>query len=208
MRLITVNDNPYGQNVYFYFDEETSEGVVIDPGDCIEAMKKTIAENKINVVGILLTHGHFDHTFRTNELREYTNAPVCAHESEKELLQNVQYNRSGYRGLNVKVAPDKFFSDGDVFSFSGGEKLQVIHTPGHTAGGICFYDEKAGVLFTGDTLFRGTIGRTDMPTGDHAELLKSVRERLFTLPDNVKVYPGHEESSSIQQEKQYNRAVM
>ncbi|MCL2223777.1 MAG: MBL fold metallo-hydrolase [Defluviitaleaceae bacterium] len=207
MELITVNDNPYGQNVYFYFCKETGEGGVIDPGDCFEAIKKTIEDNKIKISAILLTHGHFDHTFRTNEVREFTNAPVYAHSAETELLQNPEYNRSGYRGLDVIVKPDKHFSDGDVFTFQNGETLKVIHTPGHTAGGVCYYDEKAGVIFTGDTLFRGTIGRTDMPTGNHAELIKSVKEKLFTLPENVTVYPGHEESSSIRHEKQYNRAV-
>jgi len=207
MELVIVNENPYGQNVYFYFDKETGEGIVIDPGDCIDEMKRTIEDEKINVIGILLTHGHFDHTYCVNELREFTNAPVYAHEGEKELLRNPEFNRSGYRGLEISVVPDKFFSDGDVFAFSNGEELKVIHTPGHTAGGVCYYDEKAGVIFTGDTLFKGTIGRTDMPTGNHAELLESIREKLFTLPENVMVFPGHEESSSISHEMKYNRAM-
>ncbi|MCL2578098.1 MAG: MBL fold metallo-hydrolase [Defluviitaleaceae bacterium] len=207
MELVIVNDNPYGQNVYFYFDKETGEGVVIDPGDCFDAIKKTIEENKIKVSGILLTHGHFDHTFRANEVRELTNAPIYAHKEEIGVLQNPEYNRSGYRGLDVSVIPDKLFSDGDVFTFSNGEELKVIHTPGHTAGGVCYYDEKAGIIFTGDTLFKETIGRTDMPTGNHAALLKNIKEKLFTLPENVRVYPGHEESSSIQHEMKYNRAM-
>jgi len=207
MELAIINDNPYGQNVYIYFCAETGEGVVIDPGECLGTIKKTIEEKKIKVSAILLTHGHFDHTIRTNELREFTNAPVYVHEEEKELLKNPEYNRSGYRGLDVSVIPDKFFKDGDVYTFSNGEELKVIHTPGHTAGGVCYYDEKAGIIFTGDTLFKETIGRTDMPTGDHATLLRSIKEKLFTLPENVTVYPGHEESSSICHEMKYNRAM-
>jgi len=199
MELVIVNENPYGQNVYFYFDKETREGIVIDPGDCFEAMKQTIETHGLKITAILLTHGHFDHTFRTNELRELTGAPVFAHKDETELLKNPDWNRSGYRGLDISVVPDKFY--GEVFTFPNGEELQVIHTPGHTAGGVCLYDKKAGIIFTGDTLFKGTIGRTDMPTGDHATLLASIREKLFCLPENVTVYPGHDEKSSIGAEK-------
>lgn len=204
MELIIVNANPYEQNVYFYFDKNSGEGVVIDPGDCLAAIKETIAEHGIKVVAILLTHGHFDHTFRANELREFTGAPIIAHESEAELLQSTDWNRSGYRGLNVAVRPDSFY--GTEFSV-GDATFRVIHTPGHTAGGVCLYDESAGIIITGDTLFRGTIGRTDMPTGNHAELLASVREKLFSLPDDVRVFPGHGESSSIGFEKEYNGAM-
>jgi glyoxylase-like metal-dependent hydrolase (beta-lactamase superfamily II) len=173
----------------------------------LDAIKKTIEKNNIKLIGILLTHGHFDHTFCANELREYSGAPIYAHENETQLLQSPEYNRSGYRGLNVSVIPDKLLSDGEVFSFANGEELRVIHTPGHTAGGCCFYDEKAGIIFTGDTLFKETIGRTDMPTGNLSELLASVKEKLYTLPESVKVYPGHEEASSIRHEKKYNKAV-
>ena len=204
MEIIVINDNAYGQNIYVYFDKETKEGVVIDASDSFETVKRVIEENGIKVKAVLLTHGHFDHIFGLAEIRGY--APVYAHEDEAELLQNADMNRSGYRGLNITAVPDKLFKDGDVFEFAGAV-LRVIHTPGHTAGGACYYDEKNGVLFTGDTLFKETIGRTDMPTGDHATLVKSIGEKLFTLPEGVKVFPGHEEYSTIGHEKKYNPAM-
>jgi glyoxylase-like metal-dependent hydrolase (beta-lactamase superfamily II) len=203
LQILVINDNPYGENIYLYYDENSREGVIIDPGDSFETIKKAIAEKNILVKAILLTHGHYDHTFCVNEIREFTNAPVYAHESEAELLKNSEYNRSAARGLEVSVVPDKFFSDGDVFSFADVE-LKIIHTPGHTAGGVCYYDEKNAVIFTGDTLFKETIGRTDMPTGNHAALLAAIREKLFTLPENVTVFPGHEENTTIFHEKVYN----
>lgn len=100
-----------------------------------------------------------------------------------------------------------FFSDGDVFEFAAGTELKVIHTPGHTAGGICFYDEKNAKLFTGDTLFKETIGRTDMPTGCLETLSASIREKLFSLPDDIMIFPGHDKHSTIKHEKKYNRIL-
>lgn len=204
MQIKVINDNPYGQNIYIYYDENTRDGVIIDPGDSFETVKKTLSEEKINIKAILLTHGHFDHTFRVEEVRELTGAPLYAHANEVELLKNADFNRSGYRGLFISVTVDETFADGDVFTV-GAAKLQVIHTPGHTAGGVCYYDADAKIIFTGDTLFKETIGRTDMPTGDHATLVSSVRERLFSLPDDVRVYPGHEESTTISHEKKHNQ---
>ncbi|MDR0272252.1 MAG: MBL fold metallo-hydrolase [Clostridiales bacterium] len=206
MELLIINDNPYGQNIYIYFDKETREGIIIDPGDSYETVREAVEQNKIAVKAILLTHGHFDHTFCANNLKVLTNAPIYAHENETNLLRNTEHNRSGLRSLEISVAPDKHFKDGDVFSFANCE-IKVIHTPGHTAGGVCYYDENAGIVFTGDTLFKETIGRTDMPTGDYETLLSSIREKLFTLPEEVKVFPGHDESSTIKHEKKFNRIV-
>lgn len=205
MELKIIDSNPYGQNIYVYFDSESA--VIIDPGDSLEEMKQFIAEKNLSVKAILLTHGHFDHTFCVNELRDFTKAPVYAHADEAKLLENPEWNRSGYRGLAISVLADKLFTDGDIFEISDNARLKVIHTPGHTAGGVCYYDEEGGVIFTGDTLFRGTIGRTDMPTGNHNALIKSVREKLYTLPGEVKVYPGHEEGTTIEHERKYNSRV-
>lgn len=208
MELIIIADNPYGQNIYIYYDKATKEGVIIDASDSYDTIRRAVEENEIRVKAILLTHGHFDHTFCVDKLREYTGAQVYAHTAEVELLKNTEYNRAVLRDLDISVAADKLFADGDVFSFANGEAtLKVIHTPGHTAGGVCYYDEARGIIFTGDTLFRETIGRTDMPTGDTDTLVTSVREKLFTLPGNVTVYPGHDQSTTIAHEKKYNNRV-
>ncbi|MCL2198900.1 MAG: MBL fold metallo-hydrolase [Defluviitaleaceae bacterium] len=207
MELLIINDNPYDQNVYIYYDKATKEGVIIDASDSYETIRRAIEEHEITVKAILLTHGHFDHTLCVDKLRELTGAPVYAHEAEAELLKNSEYNRGIMRGLDISVVADKLFSDGEVFSLIKGVELQVIHTPGHTAGGVCYYDSARAVIFTGDTLFRETIGRTDMPTGDTKTLIASVRDKLFTLPDNVTVYPGHDQSTTISHEKEYNYRI-
>ncbi|MCL1863029.1 MAG: MBL fold metallo-hydrolase [Defluviitaleaceae bacterium] len=207
MELITINDNPYGQNVYIYYDNVSKEGVLIDASDSYDTIRRTLEVNGINIKAILLTHGHFDHVFCVDKLRKLTGAPVYAHGAEAELLANSEYNRAVLRGLDISVVADKYLADGEVFTFASVE-LQVIHTPGHTAGGVCYYDSERAVIFTGDTLFRGTIGRTDMPTGDTDTLITSIREKLFILPDDVTVYPGHENSTTISHEKKYNNRLM
>jgi glyoxylase-like metal-dependent hydrolase (beta-lactamase superfamily II) len=202
MKLQIINDNPYDQNIYLYIQD--NEAVIIDPGDSFASICEAVAKHGVKVIGILLTHGHFDHTLSVNALREHTSAPVYAHENEVPLLADAEINRAGLRGINVSVTPDKTFTHGGTFKFQNGSELKILHTPGHTAGGVCFYDEKNAALFTGDTLFRDTIGRTDMPTGDHHTLITSISEKLFTLPDNTTVYPGHGESSSVAHEKAHN----
>jgi len=206
MKLSIISDNPYGQNIYVYYNEETREGVIIDASDSLETVKHLVVDNALKIKAVLLTHGHFDHIFRAKEICKFIDAPLYAHEDEAALLQSPEMNRSDYRGLNITARPDKLFRDGDVFDV-GGVSLKVIHTPGHTAGGVCYYDAANGVIFTGDTLFRETIGRTDMPTGDHATLVKSINEKLFILPDEVTVYPGHGEASTIGHEKKNNTAM-
>ncbi|MCL2356866.1 MAG: MBL fold metallo-hydrolase [Defluviitaleaceae bacterium] len=202
MELKIIQAELFGQNIYVYHDGVTA--VIIDPGDNFDGVKNFVAEKNLKVKAILLTHGHFDHIYRANEVRELFGAPVYAHSNEAKLLQRADWNRSEYRGLDITVAADNFFKDGDIFEISDSARFSVIHTPGHTGGGVCYYDRENAVIFTGDTLFRETIGRTDMPTGDHETLLSSIRNKLFSLPDDVKVYPGHEGSTTIAHEKKNN----
>jgi len=206
MKLLTIDNNAMGQNIYLYFDEATKEGIVIDAGDSFETIREAISENGVKVKGILLTHGHYDHIACANELRELTGADIYSHELEKKMLENPEHNLSIRFARRLEVTPDKLFADGDVFSFAD-MQLRVIHTPGHTPGGVCFYDDQNAVLFTGDTLFRESIGRSDLPSSNHGDLITGVKEKLFALPDSVEAYPGHGESTSVGYEKKHNPFV-
>ena len=206
MIVKTFDNNDMGQNIYLYYDHKSREGVLIDSG-CSESDKNAIAafiaKNNITVKGILLTHGHYDHIIAVDEMRLLTSTVVCSHEKEKEILENPNLNLSVNMGMNLSVTPENFFADGDVFQV-GDTTLKVLHTPGHTPGGVCYFDEKNGILFSGDTLFEESIGRSDFPSGDHQTLLESIMEKLITLPDNTKVYPGHGPSTTICYEKHNN----
>ena len=208
MQMITKTfcNNDMGQNIYLYYDQKSGEGVLIDSG-CSEADKNAIAaiiaENNITVKGILLTHGHYDHITAIDEMRVLTSAEVCSHEAEKDVLENPNLNLSVNMGMKLSVTPENFFVDGDGFQV-GDIKLKLLHTPGHTPGGVCYFDEKNGNLFSGDTLFQESIGRSDFPLGNHQELLGSIMKKLMTLPDNTKVYPGHGPSTTVGHEKQNN----
>ena len=206
MTVITFDSNEMGQNVYLYFDEDTNEGVLIDAG-CNEADIKALTaflnERNVAVKAILLTHGHYDHIIGVYNVKRITDAELYCHTDEKEALQNAEINFSARFGLDIEITPDKVLKDGDVFRF-GNTTLKVLHTPGHTPGCVCYYDEANGNLFSGDTLFRETIGRTDFPAGSHNDLIQNLRGKLLVLPDETKVYPGHGASTTIGQEKKYN----
>ena len=206
MKLIIINNNPMGQNVYLYFDEAAEEGVLIDPGHNTDEILSAINKNNIRIKGILLTHGHYDHISAVNDLKDQTQADVCCHRLEKPMLEDPAINLSVRTKKVINVTPDKLFDDGDVFSF-GDISLMVIHTPGHTSGGLCYYDEKNAIIFTGDTLFKESVGRTDLPGGNSQELINNIKNRLFRLPEIVTVYPGHGESSSIGYEVELNPFV-
>jgi len=206
MIIKTFDNNPMGQNIYLYYDEQSGEGVLIDSG-CSEADKDaiaaTISENNITIKGILLTHGHYDHIISIDEMKMLTAAVVCSHEIEKEVLENPNLNLSINIGMNLSVTPEKVFADGDIFQI-GECALKVLHTPGHTPGGVCYYDEKNSTLFSGDTLFEASIGRSDFPLGNHQVLIKSIVDKLMILPDDTKVYPGHGPRTTIGYEKRNN----
>ena len=209
MTIKTFNQNNMGQNTYLYYDENSGEAVIIDAG-CSEGDVTTVAaflrENDIIVKGILLTHGHYDHIIAVDKLKSLTAATVCSHCAETQMLENPALNLSTRIGMDLVVVPVKLFSDGDVFEF-GGASLKIIHTPGHTAGGVCYYDSENGNLFTGDTLFRQSVGRTDLFAGSHHDLVTNISKKLFTLPDATIVYPGHGASTTIGYEKANNPFV-
>lgn len=206
MQTKTFNKNDMGQNIYLCWCEATREGVLIDAG-CSTADETAIMEelgkNNITVKAILLTHGHYDHITGVPRLKSLTNAKVYCHVSEKQMLENSDLNRSCMTPWEVEVTPDEVFNDGDVFSF-GKIALKVLHTPGHTPGGVCYYHEESGQLYAGDTLFKTSIGRTDLPLGDHEKLIRNITTKLLTLPTETIVYPGHGPSTDIGYEKKFN----
>jgi len=192
-------------NAYFYYDEITLDACVIDPGGSADKFMEIIKENHLNLKYILLTHGHYDHIGAVNELKSLTGAQILAHKDEDALLKAADLNLSKLgTGKEIIVTCDQLLKHGDIIELGAG-KLTVIHTPGHTAGGACFYDEDGGILFSGDTLFRGTVGRFDLPTSDGRALIASIKNKLFALPDEVKVLPGHDAATTIGHEKANNR---
>ena len=185
--------------------EETLNGVVIDPGGNIPDIMATVEESGLKLKYIIATHGHSDHVCGNRELREKTGAEIVMHKEDGDFFgkEEVQKYFSVF-GLDHSPSPDITVKDGDAIEF-GKEKLIVIHTPGHTPGGICLYAKPH--LFTGDTLFAGGIGRTDFPGGSQEELFSSIKERLFNLPDDTVVWPGHGyggNSSTIERERAEN----
>lgn len=196
----------YQTNCYFLFKEETRKAVVIDPADNGKLIYDKLTQNGFSVEAILLTHGHFDHIWGSKELRELSGAKIYALNKEQTLCESVDNNLSAMVGRAYTVVPDEYVSDGAELTFDG-ISFKVIATPGHTIGSCCYYVEKAGILISGDTLFQESTGRTDFPTGSMSSIVRSIREKLFILPDETKVYPGHGDSTTIAYEKKYNPFV-
>lgn len=188
-------------NCYFVYDSETKDAIMIDPAK--NGIYDKLEKHGINVVGILLTHGHFDHIMGIHELKEKTGAKVYALDKEDALCRDAELNASAQIRKPYTVEPDVLLEDGDVITIAGVD-VKVISTPGHTAGSCCYFLEKENWLISGDTLFAGSIGRSDLPTGNESEILKSVHMLMDRFADDVKVYPGHGETTTIGQERKYN----
>jgi len=194
---------PVQTNCYFLSDEETKECIVVDPGADAKSLLSYIEKNGLKVTAIVLTHGHFDHILAVDSLKSAFKVPVYAAEAEKEILMDPDMNLSLQIGTSVTVEADKWLRDGEKIELLG-QEVRCILTPGHTCGGMCYYFPKAGILFSGDTLFQESVGRSDFPTGSTSTLIRSIRERLFVLPKAVRVYPGHGPATSIENEAMYN----
>ncbi len=193
-------------NCYFIYEAESKKAVVVDPADNGAQIYSALQRNGFNIEAILLTHGHFDHIWGSKELRELSGAKIYALDEEKVLCENSRNNVSEYAGRAYTVVPDEYVKDGAELVFDG-ITFKVIATPGHTIGSCCYYIEEAGMLISGDTLFLESTGRTDFPTGSMSSIVRSIREKLFVLPEDTKVYPGHMDSTTIGHEKKYNPFV-
>lgn len=193
----------FGTNVYVAVNEETKEAVIVDPAAFPDYVCSHIKEEGLEVRAVLLTHGHIDHIGGVDAvLREFP-VPVYAHVMEVEVLKNEQENLSAMFGAAYTFEKAVGLRDGEILPTAGFE-FRIIHTPGHTKGGCCYYEKDENVLFSGDTLFMQSVGRTDFPTGSTSTLIRSIREKLLILPEETKVYPGHMEETTIGFEKERN----
>jgi len=189
-------------NCYIVGCEETLEAAVIDPGDEAERILQVAAGSNLRLKYILNTHGHFDHVGANRQVKEATGAELLIHRLDAPMLDQLSTMASGF-GLSAENSPppDRMLEGGETISF-GTIDMEVIHTPGHSPGGVTFFAN--GSVFVGDTLFAGSIGRTDFPGGDFNTLISSIQKRLFVLGDSVKVYPGHMDKTTIGQERRFN----
>lgn len=194
---------PVQTNCFFLINEDTKEVLIIDPADRAQKIIEWINSEGLKPVAILLTHGHFDHIMGMAGVKNEYHIPVYACKDEVEVLANPQLNVSTMMGAYISLTADELFADGDVLELAG-MKLKVISTPGHTIGSVCFYMEEEKVLISGDTLFEASVGRTDFPTGSSRQLIESIKTRLFVLPDDTDVFPGHGGTTSIAYEKAHN----
>lgn len=193
-------------NCYFVYREGANDVIFFDPADKGGYIYEKLRDKNLHVKGILLTHGHFDHIWGCNELRELSGAPIYAYEEEKVLCEDAVTNVSEQVGRPYTVIPDRYLKDGEEITIAG-ITCRLIATPGHTVGSCCYYFEDDGILIAGDTLFEESVGRTDLATGSAGTLVRSIKDKLFVLPDDTKVYPGHGDITTIGHEKQYNPFV-
>lgn len=194
---------PVQTNCYFLYYEGESDVICIDPADHGVEIYDKLKERGLQVRAIFLTHGHFDHIWGVEKLVEKSGAKVYALREEREICESADLNLSAQMRRGFAIKPDIDCKDGEILTI-GNFTCKVIGTPGHTKGSCCFYFEESGILVSGDTLFQESVGRSDFPTGSMATLIRSIKSKLFVLPDDVVVYPGHGESTTIGHEKVHN----
>jgi glyoxylase-like metal-dependent hydrolase (beta-lactamase superfamily II) len=202
MMLIRLVVGPLEVNCFILADEKTKEAVIIDPGDDAQEILKIIKEKGLKVKYIINTHGHFDHMGANRALKDATGAALLIHEGDAPMMASAQIQSRAF-GMDTTPSPkaDRYVKHGDVIK-AGEVSLKVLHTPGHSPGGISLLEQ--GMVFTGDALFAGSIGRTDLPGGDLMTLLRSIKTNLMSLPDDTKVFCGHGPASTIGEEREEN----
>lgn len=202
MKIYKIPAGVYAVNCYIVYSEKTKDAIVVDPGGDADNIIKFIDENNLKLKYMVLTHGHGDHIGGIPDLKEYYDVPLLIHEDDVELIIDCNKNLSNRMAMGcIELSPDLELKDNDLIEF-GDLKAQVLHTPGHTKGGISL--KLTNNVISGDTLFRGSIGRSDLYGGNHETLINSIKSRLLTLSEDTIVLPGHGEPSSIKYEKYNN----
>lgn len=207
MTVKTFHFNPFQVNTYVLHDD-TGEAIIVDPGnyyaDENEQLQNYIVKENLAVQYVVNTHPHIDHVIGNSWCLKHLDTPIYIHEKALELYHQT-HSYCAVLGMEIEPCPEpsKFLQEGDILTF-GMQRLQVFYTPGHADGSICLYDEKHKMVFVGDVLFAGSVGRTDLPTGSFPVLMQSIREKLLTLPDETTVFCGHEMTTTIGYERQNN----
>lgn len=191
-------------NCYLVFLEGGTKAVILDPADNAEYIMNQCQKFGVKPEAVLLTHAHFDHILAADDIRKAYGCKIYVHMDDEAMLNDPSKNLSGTMGTEqISISADHLLRDGDVLHFLDLE-WQVIATPGHTTGSVCYYLPQEQVLFSGDTLFAESLGRTDLPGGSMSAIIHSISEKLLVLPEDVMVYPGHEAATTIAHEKEYN----
>lgn len=204
MELIAVKlGDMIETNAYFYIDEQTKHGFLIDPAADGAKLQKIIEEQGWEIEKMLITHGHFDHIGAVEYLHKNLNIPYFAHREAVKYLPNFQWNLSDWGNERIILNEADYLNEGDEITLEADNevKLKVIYTPGHTLDGVTYYDDKEGIAFVGDSIFKDSEGRTDLYGGDWAELQNSIKNKILTLPDEVILYSGHSEPTTVKKEK-------
>jgi glyoxylase-like metal-dependent hydrolase (beta-lactamase superfamily II) len=205
--IVTFTDYGFGANTYLAVNEDSKQAVLIDAGTKAEAVLEYLDKNGLELVAILLTHGHPDHLLSLKEIADATDAPSYMHPEDAQLLAYIPPMLLNMMGLDRLDLPEEFLplEDGQELELAGMD-FKVLSTPGHSGGSVCFLTD--GVLFAGDLVFRGSIGRTDFPGGSMETLLQSVKEKVFTLPSETRILPGHMDATVVGWEKRTNPFLM
>jgi glyoxylase-like metal-dependent hydrolase (beta-lactamase superfamily II) len=204
MELQTIVVGPFDVNCYLYWNKITKDAVVIDPGGDEHLIFEAIDRADASPQAILLTHGHGDHIAAVGALKEKLQIPLYANDGDRQFLDTPSEMVTSFYGHPVTSPPADFFvTDEQVLTFNM-ISLRVLSTPGHSPGGVCYLDEHEGILFCGDTLFYGSIGRTDLPWGSYEQLVASIKSKILSLPDEVICFPGHGPKTTVGAERTNN----
>ncbi len=203
IEIAVLTVGPVQTNCYIVNKKGSTSCIVVDPGEDADKIANYIERKGLKNEGILLTHGHFDHITGVSELISMAGGRLYVCDREKELLADSSLNGSAMVRNEVALEAEYYLKDGQVLEIAD-MKFRVIHTPGHTIGSCCYYMEKEKILFSGDTIFMESVGRTDFPTGNWSQLSASIKEKVLTLPSDVKIYPGHGPETDVAYEKENN----